>query len=104
MSPPMRAASGAPPTLDQFLMPGYTTEIVSARPADRLAWTAYEHGLRNVFTAVAPDFKPVRLTSFLKDDGVELSDIDISDDGATVVFVRGTTPNRAGWVANPSGN
>ena len=29
--------------------------------------------------------------------------ISIADDGAIVVFVRGTQPNRAGWVANPTG-
>ncbi len=98
------AVPTSPPGIEAFLAPGYPTEIVSAKKADRIAWTAYEHGLRNVFTAVAPDFKPVRLTSFLKDDGVELSDLEISDDGATVVFVRGTQPNRQGWVANPTAN
>jgi dipeptidyl-peptidase-4 len=99
-----RAASPVAPTIEAFLTPGYPTELVSAKRADRIAWTAYEHGQRNVYTAAAPDFKPVRLTSFLKDDGVELSDIRISDDGTTVVFVRGTQSNREGWVANPTGN
>jgi dipeptidyl-peptidase 4 len=97
-----RAAAGAAPTIDQFLMPGYPTEVVSAKKADRIAWTAYEHGMRNVYTAAAPGFTPVRLTNVAKDDGVELSDVNISDDGATVVFVRGTQPNREGWVANPT--
>ena len=99
-----RRLPASPPTIEAFLAPGYPTELVSAKRADRVAWTAYEHGLRNVYAASAPDFKPVRLTSFLKDDGIELSDIRISDDGATVVFVRGTPPNREGWVANPTGN
>ncbi len=97
-----RAAAGVGPSIDQFLAPGYPTEVVAAKKADRIAWTAYERGMRNVYTAAAPDFKPVRLTSVVKDDGVELSDIDISDDGGTVVFVRGTQPNREGWVANPT--
>ena len=83
-------------------MPGTPTEIVAAKKAERIAWTAYEHGLRNVYTAAAPAFAPVRLTNVTKDDGVELSDISISDDGAVVVFVRGTPPNRDGWVANPT--
>jgi dipeptidyl aminopeptidase/acylaminoacyl peptidase len=102
--PTPRAAAASSPSIEAFLTPGYPTELVSARKADRLAWTAYEHGQRNVYTAAAPDFRPVRLTSFLKDDGVELGDIRIADDGATVVFVRGTQPNREGWVANPTGN
>jgi dipeptidyl-peptidase-4 len=97
-------AGPSPPTIEQFLMPGTPTEVVAAKKAERIAWTAYEHGLRNVYTAAAPDFAPVRLTNVTKDDGVELSDISVSDDGAVVVFVRGTQPNREGWVANPTAN
>src|SRR5262249_47519409 len=101
---PVRApqAASPTPTIEQFLAPGTPIEIVSAKKADRIAWTAYEHGLRNVYTASAPAFTPVRLTHVTKDDGVELSDIRISDDGGVVVFVRGTQPNREGWVANPT--
>ncbi|MGH9144307.1 MAG: S9 family peptidase, partial [Vicinamibacterales bacterium] len=90
------------PTIEQFLRPGTPTEMVAAKKAERIAWTAYEHGLRNVYTAAAPAFAPVRLTHVTKDDGVELSDISVSDDGAIVVFVRGTQPNRDGWIANPT--
>src|SRR5262249_4581317 len=100
---PRRAATaGSGPTIEQFLAPGTPIEIVSAKKVDRIAWTSYEHGLRNVYTAAAPAFTPVRLTTVTKDDGVELSDLRVSDDGATVVFVRGTQPNREGWVANPT--
>src|SRR5262249_30266708 len=90
----MFSAGPEAPTIDQFLMPGTPTEVVAAKKAERLAWTAYEHGLRNVYTAAAPAFTPVRLTNVTRDDGVELSDISVSDDGAIVVFVRGTQPNR----------
>ena len=95
-------AASAPPTIEQFLAPGTPIEIASAKNVDRIAWTAYEHGLRNVYTAAAPAFTPVRLTNVTRDDGIELSDISISDDGGVVVFVRGTQPNREGWVANPT--
>ncbi|HEX3645978.1 MAG TPA: prolyl oligopeptidase family serine peptidase [Vicinamibacterales bacterium] len=95
-------AGPASPTIEQFLMPGTPTEVVAAKKAERLAWTAYEHGLRNLYTAAAPAFAPVRLTSVTKDNGVELGEISVSDDGAVVVFVRGTAPNRDGWVANPT--
>ena len=98
------AAAPAAPTIEQFLMPGYPTEMVSARKVDRIAWTAYEHGRRNVYTASGPQFHALRVTNETKDDGVELSDLSISDDGAIVVFVRGTPPNREGWVANPTAN
>jgi dipeptidyl-peptidase 4 len=98
------AADPHRPTIAQFLKPGLPTELVSARNADRIAWIAYEEGKRNVFTAAAPNFTPVRVTSFLQDDGIDLTTLRISGDGMTVVFVRGSAPNSAGWVANPSSN
>ena len=77
------------PSIAPFLKPGLPIELVSAAKVDRIAWIAYEEGKRNVFTAIAPAFAPVRVTSFLKDDGIDLTGLRISDDGSTVVFVRG---------------
>lgn len=99
---PAPAPAQAKPTIAQFLSPAYPSDLVSAKKADRIAWIAYERGMRNVYTAAAPDFKPVRLTKFLDDDGVILSELEISDDGSIVTFVRGSEPNRSGWIANPS--
>jgi len=95
-------AQQAKPTVAQFLSPSSPLELVRARNADRVAWVAYERGMRNVYTAAAPDFKAVRLTSFMQDDGVEVSDVDLSDDGSIAIFMRGTEPNRLGWNANPT--
>ena len=90
------------PTIAQFMSPASPLTLVSARKADRIAWMVYDRGMRNVYTAAAPEFKAVRLTNFLQDDGTDLTDVTISDDGAIIVFVRGSAPNRFGWVANPS--
>jgi len=90
------------PTIQQFLKPGFPYELASADKADRVAWLSYEEGKRNVFTAAAPDFRAVRVTSFTKDDGIDLTNLEISEDGRTFVFVRGTAPNSAGWNANPT--
>ncbi len=91
-----------PFTIEQVLSYAFCYDLVSAKKTDRVAWLAFEEGRRNVYTAAAPDFKPVRLTSFTRDDGTDLQSLRISDDGAVVVFVRGHDPNREGWVANPS--
>jgi dipeptidyl-peptidase-4 len=90
------------PTVAQFLSPASPLELTSAKKADRIAWAAYERGMRNVYTAAGPDFKPVRLTRFLDDDGTDVTNVRISDDGSVVVFGRGSAPNRVGWIANPS--
>ena len=97
-------AAQKPSTVASYLSPGYPVEVVSAARAERIAWIAYEEGKRNAYTAAAPAFSPVRLTSFMKDDGVDMTTVRISADGSVVVFVRGHAPNREGWVANPSSN
>ena len=98
------ATAQSKPTVEQFLSVAYPSDLVSARKADRVAWLAYDRGMRNAYAAGAPDFKAVRLTKFLDDDGVVVSDLSISDDGSIVTFVRGSEPNRQGWIANPSSN
>ena len=89
-------------SIEDILSPAWPFDLVAAVDTDRIAWLAYERGRRNVYTAVAPDFEPVRLTAFLKDDGIDLSGLQISADGSLVIFVRGHDPNRVGWVANPT--
>lgn len=90
------------PTMEQFFSPASPLSLTSASAADRLAWMGYERGMRNVYTAAAPDFRPVRLTNFMEDDGINVSGVTLSADGSTAFFVRGGDPNREGWNANPS--
>jgi dipeptidyl aminopeptidase/acylaminoacyl peptidase len=90
------------PAYQRFLSAASPLDVVAAKKVDRIAWTSFEEGKRNAFTAIAPAFTPTRLTNVTKDDGLDLSDIRISDDGSTVIFMRGTVPNRDGWVANPT--
>ena len=89
------------PTMAQFMSAAFPTDLVAARKADRIAWISNDKGLRNVYTAAAPDFRPVRVTSYLKDNGIDTTQLAISDDGGTVTFTRGSTPNREGWIASP---
>jgi len=96
------ADSSGTPSYRQFLSPASPQELVAARKVDRIAWVDYAEGKRNAYTAAAPQFVPVRLTNFTKDDGIMMSGIKISDDGSTVVFLRGEAPNREGWSPNPS--
>jgi dipeptidyl-peptidase 4 len=103
-SPSATSQTSARPTLDQFLGAASPLEVVAAAKTDRVAWVAYEQGRRNVYTAAAPAFTPVKLTNYADDDGVDLTDVTISADGSTVVFVRGSAANRDGWHATPSGN
>src|ERR1700684_2604152 len=99
---PLTFAQPQIPSYREFLSPASPQEVVAARKVDRIAWVDYAEGKRNAYTAVAPQFAPVRLTNFMKDDGIMMSAIHISDDGSTVVFLRGEAPNRSGWAPNPT--
>ena len=98
---PIRTTASSP-AYQRFLSPASPLELVAAKKVDRIAWTSFEEGKRNAYTAAAPAFTPMRLTNFMNDNGIDLSGVRISDDGSTVIFTRGTAPNRDGWVANPS--
>ncbi len=97
-----RASAQKALTVEQFLAPAWPMELVSAKKAERIAWISYDRGERNVYTAAAPDFRAVPVTRFKGDNGVDLTMLRLSDDGTVVVFVRGHTPNRQGWIANPT--
>ncbi|HWC98651.1 MAG TPA: prolyl oligopeptidase family serine peptidase [Candidatus Sulfopaludibacter sp.] len=96
------AAQPQVPLYQKYLSPASPQEVVAAAKADRVAWVDYAEGKRNAYAAAAPRFAPVRLTNFLKDDGIMMSGIKISDDGGTVVFLRGEQVNREGWAPNPT--
>ena len=102
IAPQVLAQAPVKPTVAQFLSPSSPLTLTAAKKADRIAWMAYERGMRNVYTAAAPTFRPVRLTRWLEDDGVDVTNVTVSDDGNTIVFIRGHAPNRAGWIANPN--
>src|SRR5215472_2798926 len=74
-------------SLDQVLSPAFPYGIVAARTFERIAWIENERGMRNVYTAMAPSFTPVRLTATTEDDGVDLRPLEISDDGSVVVYI-----------------
>ncbi len=94
--------AGETPLYQRFMNPDSPQEVVAAAKVDRIAWVDYAEGKRNAYTAVAPAFTPVKLTNFTTDDGIMMSGVRISDDGSTVIFLRGERLNRAGWAPNPT--
>src|SRR5690625_4315902 len=89
-------------TIEEVLAAPFPYELVAAKRTDRIAWIEYEAGRRNVYTATGPEYRRERLTTNELDDGIDLEVLQISDDGSVIVFIRGHTPNREGWIANPT--
>ncbi|WP_432708139.1 prolyl oligopeptidase family serine peptidase [Pedobacter sp.] len=67
----------------------FPTSLVTASTGTRMAWAVDEQGKRNIYVSEGPEFKARRLTSYLEDDGQEISSLSVSPDGKWVVFIRG---------------
>src|SRR4030067_6419 len=88
-------------TLEQVLSRPYPSDLVSAKSADCIAWVFNSEGARNIWTAAGPDFAPVNLTRYIKDEVFEIPDVGVTGDGSIVVWVRGGNPSRRSWGTNP---
>lgn len=89
-APVARSRAAAQPfSLDRILDYPFPEGLTVDAKGDRIAWVINQDGVRNVWVADAPDFKPQRVTRFPDDDGQELTQLTFSPDGDTLVFVRG---------------
>ncbi len=82
-------AAQSPFSLTQVMGAPYPANLTTSAAGERIAWTVNERGLRNVYVAEGPAFVARRLTSYVVDDGQELTALSISPDGKWVVYVRG---------------
>lgn len=101
---PRCAPAQKPFTLEEVLRAPFPENLTAAKKVNRVAWTLNQEGKRNVWVAEGPAFQARRLTPYLEDDGQELSDLSLSEDGNTVVYVRGGGKNPAGQYPNPTSN
>src|SRR5918996_4191770 len=81
---PAQRASGAAFSLEQVRSYPYPAELTASATGARLAWTLNEQGRRNIYVAEGAQFTPRRLTSYLSDDGQELTSVSLSADGRFV--------------------
>lgn len=91
-------------TLQQVLSAPFVSNLIAAKSSNRIAWTVNQEGRRNIYAAEGPKFEARQLTSYSADDGAELSELRFSEDGNTIVYVRGEGKDAAGDYANPTSN
>ncbi|HEY9514151.1 MAG TPA: DPP IV N-terminal domain-containing protein, partial [Gemmatimonadaceae bacterium] len=76
-------------TMEQVRSYPFPSELSAASTGARVAWVFDERGVRNVYAAEGPAWTPRKITSYGADDGQELTNLSLSPDGKTIVYVRG---------------
>lgn len=89
-------------TIEQIMSSPFPSALVAAPTGSRVAWVSYAKGVRNVWVADGPTFKPRQVTAYAADDGQEITGLVWTPDAKHVVYVRGQGLNRAGESPNPS--
>src|SRR5436190_12141233 len=94
-------------TLEQILDYPFPDNLVAAPKNNVIAWTFNERGARNIYIAQAPQFTPRRITPYSADDGQELTNLSVSSNGRSIVYVRGgdhgsNWPADGNLMPNPS--
>ncbi len=81
------SAQGPDDLAAQLAMPT-ASNLAGARDVPRFSWIENAAGARNLWVG-GPDMVAHALTNNGEDDGVELSDVTLSNDGTAIAFVRG---------------
>src|SRR5271170_1517752 len=89
-------------SLEQILSSPFPTNLVAADHAGRIAWVFAAKGERNVWIADAPNFAARQVTHYTGDDGMPIAALQLTPDGKTVVYARGTEANEKGEIADPT--
>jgi dipeptidyl aminopeptidase/acylaminoacyl peptidase len=99
-----------PFTIEQILGFPSPDNLIASPVGSNIAWTFNERGVRNIYVAGEPGFEARKLTAYTEDDGQELTQLLFSNDGRTIVYVRGgdhggrpgdAPPNPAGDPVQP---
>ncbi len=87
--------------LEDWLGAPHTSNLVAAPRGGRIAFVMNRRGLRNIYVADAPEYRPRQVTRYSQDDGRTIGALTLTPDGKTAVFAYGNGPSEIGNV-NPT--
>lgn len=79
----------------------FPSSLSASRIKDKVAWVFDAEGKRNIWVAEPPDYGGKPITTFTKDDGQDLTELQWTPDAEKIVYVRGGAANGAGEYPNP---
>jgi dipeptidyl aminopeptidase/acylaminoacyl peptidase len=94
-------AQQSPVTIDRLMSPPFPDGLVAAPAGGAVAWVFNDRGARNIWIASGPEYRGTALTTYVGDDGQEITDLHWTPDGKSIVYVRGGDANGRGEYPNP---
>ena len=88
-------------TIEQVLSAPFPTELKTSPIGNKVAWVFNQQGSRNIFVAEAPDYNPRKITNYEGDNGQEINSLTFTNDGNSLIFIRGGANNSVGEIPNP---
>jgi dipeptidyl aminopeptidase/acylaminoacyl peptidase len=76
-------------SMEQVIAFPFVPELDAAEKGDAIAFVRVLKGVRNVWLANGPGFKPRQVTQYTADDGQEITQLTFSPDGKHLLYVRG---------------
>jgi Tol biopolymer transport system component len=90
-------------TLENLMAAPVASNLTISPMSDKVVWVDMVKGVRNIYLATPPQYLPIKLTNFDKDDGIEISNLEWSLDEKTLYFIKGNAPQVRGTQPhNPS--
>ena len=91
------------PSLKQILDSPFASNLIVTKDGKKIAWVDNIAGERNIFIATGEKFSSVRrLTAYVGDQGISLSNLKFTADDKKLIYVRGNKKNEVGEPANPA--
>lgn len=99
-------------SLEQILASPFASELTGSPSGGHVAWISYDRGMRNIWVASHPDYRPRQLTIYEADDGQEIRQLTFTPGGGAILYVRGGSANplssrdsekQAIWIVNING-
>ena len=87
--------------VEDWLSAPFTSNLVAAPHGGRIAFVMNKRGVRNVYVADGPGYRPRQITHYEQDDGRQINALVLTPDGKSAVFTYGNEPGESGNV-NPS--
>jgi dipeptidyl aminopeptidase/acylaminoacyl peptidase len=102
LGPVRGLAAQEPYSIERIMGAPFPSGLVADHRSGGFAWVSNERGVRNIWIARPAEYASQQLTSYMEDDGQELSSLRFTADDRQLLFVRGGAPNRGGEIPNPT--